>query len=201
MITERSIAQVARQILQGVQVAHPDVQMYQDGGGLAPDLAIVILSPSGQATPVRLGDGGFSPLGAPGGGFGGVVVDMPLLTKGALPAQAATTYAVDKMLDVRGAFLTLIIVDSTLDQAVTIQAIGTISDSPGDANGRVNLGGAQALAAGNTTMQRLGLAIVRRDYPYPFLGVTYLTGAAPPTAGLIAVQGYTEKWPLQGVGF
>ena len=154
-----------------------------------PELAIVILSPQGL---IRLLGGDGVPT-VPSSLV--EVGDFALTGTFIQPYVASTTYPVDHLMDVKGAFLDLIVVDSSCNAVLTIQTIGHTIDSPGDTNGRVNLGGAQSMADGSTTTQRLGIAVVRRDYPYPYLGVTVASGGTPPTTGRVQVNGYYERWP------
>ena len=153
------------------------------------DMAIVIFSPQGLIN--RLG------LVGEGEGRNDFLVEsenvelMPRLD----PYGTSITYPLLTMMDVLGADLALITINSSCNAALTIQAIGHFQNAPGDTNGRVNLGGTVTIANGGTTVQRAGISIIRRDYPYPWLGVTVISSATPPTTGSVQVFGYYERWP------
>lgn len=124
------------------------------------------------------------------------VGDVSLTKNFIQPYGASTTYPVERLLDARGAAMILLVVDSSCNQALTIQVIGHVQNAPGDTNGRVPLGGGIAIAAGNTTVQRQTITVVRRNYSHPWLGVTIASGATPPTTGSVQVAGYFERSPF-----
>ena len=112
------------------------------------------------------------------------------LNKDMRPRTASTTYYCERLLNAWVATKVLLILQSTCDQALTIQVVGHQGNNPADVNGLVNIGGTQNLAASG----KLGLGIDLATDWYPYLGVTVAAGATPPTSGNVVVTAYGQRW-------
>ena len=158
--------------------------------GQEPVIVPVKVSGEGAAIPIPL------PVTIVGGEPGPMPVGFVLesidesLTDNMPCRDINTTYYIDKLLDARLAHLVLLIVINSGDQAVTVQVVGHVSNSPRDTNGLHNIGGTVSVAA----LDRHGFAVVREDYPYPWLGVTVATGASALTSGLVQVLATGDHW-------
>ena len=103
---------------------------------------------------------------------------------------ASTTYYPDKLANcVEAIDSVLIIVRSSCDQALTVQAIGDISDRTSSTSA-FNIEAAETLAAGATT----AFNIVLSDKWFPYLGVAVTTGSTAPTSGSLNAWVYIRKW-------
>ena len=172
-------------------------------GALGGVIAGLILKKDGQEpiiVPIKVGGDGEIPIPLPVTIVGGEPGPFPVgfvlesidesLTDNMPCRDINTTYYIDKLLDARLAHLVLLIVINSGDQAVTVQVVGHVSNSPRDTNGLHNIGGTVSVAA----LDRHGFAVVREDYPYPWLGVTVATGASALTSGLVQVLATGDHW-------
>ncbi len=131
------------------------------------------------------------------------IIDVTLLNRGAAPASGAiggipanATYQMDTMVDVRTGIRLLFILRSSLNQAVTMQVIGNDQNQPGGQG--INIGATTVLAANG---DRAGFAVNLDDAPYPWIGMTFATGATGPTGGALFARAYGLRWrhPVGGV--
>jgi len=146
---------------------------------------------------------GVTVIGGQGGG-GGVVQITPGgidLSEGGydvLPAQqifnqngcreASTAFYPQEMADISQADNVLIIVQSSLDQDVTAQAIGALSKQADSIN-TFNIESSQALSAGSL----IGIGIDMNSLWYPFIGVSITTSASAPASGHVNAWVYSRR--------
>lgn len=107
------------------------------------------------------------------------------------PYTAATTYYCTELLDARLASKVLIVLTNTTGDALTVQVVGHTHNSPSDVNGLINIGSTQVLPATNLP---LGLGVDLQTDWYPYLGVTVLSDASPPSTGRVIVRAYGQRW-------
>jgi hypothetical protein len=115
---------------------------------------------------------------APGGGI--TPIRRVLLHDHLKPYRASTTYYPNKPLAdcSKARESILIVVMSTCDQNLTVQAIGSLGDQA-DAISSFNIGASQAL----TSPGMIGLGVDLSVNWYPYLGVSIASGVAAPVAG------------------
>ena len=107
------------------------------------------------------------------------------------PYGISTTYYCSKLLDAKLANKVVIVLTNTTADILTIQMVGHTVDSPSEVGGLVTIGGTQTLPATNLPLA-LGLNL-EQDW-MPYLGVTVLSDASPPTTGRVVVRAVGQRW-------
>jgi len=95
------------------------------------------------------------------------------------------------LLDARLARLLVLQCKSTCNQALTVQMVGHVVNSPGDTNGLVNIGATRNLPASNGN---IALNPILEETWMPYMGVTVTAGATAPTSGSVVVQAFGQRW-------
>lgn len=158
---------------------------------------MMVVCPPGERPP-----DGFTPIGAPissgplpaGVREAFVLESIDELLGQISPYSNDTTYYCDKLLDARLANRVLLRLTNTTGDAMTVQVVGHTSDNPSDAQGLVNIGGTQSLAATTGAGNPLSFGIDLATDWYPFLGVTVLSDASAPSTGRVIVRAYGQRW-------
>ena len=165
----------------------------KDGGR---QLVVVPCSPDGRQaqlpnlTPARLEDG----PPRRGAGLDLETAIERLTQEGIRPYGTSTTYYLDALLDARRADKVVLYVDSTCDQALTVQVVGSMANDPSTPTALVNIEASQTLAAGSSAASRLSLGIDLEINWHFFLGVTIASGGTPPTTCRVTVMAAIRRW-------
>lgn len=117
-----------------------------------------------------------------------------LTQEGIRPYGTSTTYYLDALFDARRADKVVFYVDSTCDQALTVQVVGSMANGPSTPTALVNIEASQTLAAGSSAASRLSLGIDLEINWHFFLGVTIASGGTPPTTGRVTVMAAIRRW-------
>ena len=91
-----------------------------------------------------------------------------------------TEYGLDLMADTEKADKIIFFIDSTLNQAVTVQAIAARDNAGRNLAQAVTVGGSISVAAGNTTPQNDSMTLNLVDNFHFWLGVSITTGGTAP---------------------
>jgi len=117
-----------------------------------------------------------------------------LTASGFRPVGTNTTQGIGKMLDAVGADKIVVYIVSTLDQAVTIQLVGSYIDSPGNTQHLIALGSSFSQGIGSTAQSVNSIELVLDEVWHPYIGITVLTGGTAPTVGTLQVLARGQRW-------
>lgn len=164
----------------------------QDG---RPSPAMVVCPPQADGRVPSFEELGLSPLGLAAGverRESGVLVPInEVLHHDMQPYVNSGVFYLERLLDAQLARLVTFVLSSTCNQALTVQGVSHVSDSPNDANGLMNVGTTRNLPATNG---RIAIQFWLEKTWLPYLGVTVTAGATAPTTGRVVIQAFGQRW-------
>jgi len=138
---------------------------------------------NGQGTVIQLSQGGID-LGV--GGYD-LLPPQQIFNKEGL-REASKAYFPQNMADISQADNVLIILNSSFDQDVTVQAVGAITKQA-DAVNTFNIESSQTLSAGAL----IGIGVDLGSLWYPYMGVSVTTGSTAPASGYLDAWVYVRR--------
>lgn len=111
-----------------------------------------------------------------------------------LHTGTSTTYGIKSMVNALGADKLILYVISTLDQAVTIQTVGSYIDQPSNTANLINIGSSFSQGAGSSAQSINSIEIYLNQVWHPYLGITVATGSTGPSSGILTVLARGQRW-------
>jgi hypothetical protein len=99
-----------------------------------------------------------------------------------------TEYPLDAMADTGLADKVTFYVQSTLDQAVTVQVVASGENSPRNLQELNDVGASISVADGSSTPQKAALSVNLEDNWHPWYGLTVETGGSAPSSGVFRAR-------------